>query len=138
MAWIEAGIDPNIKLDSPGFLSDKSFASGPVIAIRDPANAEGVVAFNSTCTHQGCSVDWESSEFACPCHGSKFSANGEVTEGPAEEALATYEARIEGAQVLVRTAQFTNPYLRCVHQRDRERWMHDHTNAPLNRSVFRA
>ena len=91
-------------LDSAGFLSDKSFAGGPVIAIRDPENADGVVAFNSTCTHQGCSVDWESSEFACPCHGSKFSASGEVTEGPAEEALATYEAKIEDAQVLVRAA----------------------------------
>ncbi|MBE9059917.1 ubiquinol-cytochrome c reductase iron-sulfur subunit [cf. Phormidesmis sp. LEGE 11477] len=91
-------------LDSAGFLSDKSFAGGPVIAIRDPANADSVVAFNSTCTHQGCSVAWESSEFACPCHGSKFSASGEATEGPATEALATYEARIEDAQVLVRTA----------------------------------
>ena len=91
-------------LDSAGFLSDKSFAGGPVIAIRDPENADGVVAFNSTCTHQGCSVAWESSEFACPCHGSKFSASGDVTEGPATEALATYEAKIEDAQVLVRAA----------------------------------
>ncbi|EDX86626.1 Rieske (2Fe-2S) domain protein [Synechococcus sp. PCC 7335] len=92
------------ELDSAGFLSDKSFAGGPVIAIRDPENADSVVAFNSTCTHQGCSVAWESSEFACPCHGSKFSASGEVTEGPATEALATYEAMIEDAQVLVRAA----------------------------------
>lgn len=92
------------ELDSAGFLSDKSFAGGPVIAIRDPANADSVIAFNSTCTHQGCSVAWESSEFACPCHGSKFSAEGEATEGPATEPLASFEAMIEGDQVLVKTA----------------------------------
>ncbi len=90
-------------LDSAGFLSSKSFAGGPVIAIRDPANADSVIALNSTCTHQGCSVDWENSEFACPCHGSKFTAEGEVIEGPANEPLATYEAKIDGDMVLVKT-----------------------------------
>jgi len=92
------------ELDSAGFLSDKSFAGGPVIAIRDPANADSVIALNSTCTHQGCGVAWEGSEFACPCHGSKFSAEGDATEGPATEPLTSYEAMIEGDQVLVKTA----------------------------------
>lgn len=92
------------ELDSAGFLASKSFAGGPVIAIRDPANADSVIALNSTCTHQGCGVDWEGTEFACPCHGSKFSASGEATEGPATEPLSPYEAMIEGDQVLVKTA----------------------------------
>ena len=90
-------------LDSAGFLSSKSFAGGPVIAIRDPANADSVIAFNSTCTHQGCSVAWENSEFACPCHGSKFSADGEVIEGPANAPLGEYEAMIDGDMVLIKT-----------------------------------
>lgn len=92
------------ELDSAGFLSDKAFAGGPVIAVRDPANADSVIALNSTCTHQGCGVDWEGAEFACPCHGSKFSADGEAIEGPATEPLSPYEAKIEGDQVLVKTA----------------------------------
>ncbi len=90
------------ELDAEGSLSSKSFIAGPVVAIRDPANAEGVIALDSMCTHQGCSVAWAEGEFACPCHGSKFSADGAVIEGPATEALGTYEAKVEGDLVLIK------------------------------------
>jgi len=91
-------------LDSAGYLTSEDFPGGAVIAIRDPANADSVLALSSVCTHNGCNVDWQSSEFVCPCHGSKFSADGEVTNGPASEALSSYEAMIEGDQVLVKAA----------------------------------
>lgn len=91
-------------LDANGSLSFEDFAGAPVIAVRDPANADSLVAFNATCTHAGCAVAWAGSEFACPCHGSKFSATGEATNGPATEPLAVYEAKIEGDQVLVKAA----------------------------------
>lgn len=92
------------ELDSAGFLASKSFPGGDVIAVRDPDNADGVIALNSLCTHQGCTVDWAGSEFACPCHGSKFSADGAVTSGPATEPLSAYEAKIEDDLVLVKAA----------------------------------
>ncbi len=91
-------------LDSAGYLASTDFPGGAVIAIRDPENADSVIALSSVCTHNGCNVDWQASEFVCPCHGSKFSADGEVTNGPAGEALSTYEAMIEGEQVLVKAA----------------------------------
>ncbi len=91
-------------LDSAGFLASKSFIAGPVIVVRDPADAESIVALDSMCTHQGCSVEWKGSEFACPCHGSKFTAEGEVAEGPATEPLGSYEAKIDGDLVLVKAA----------------------------------
>jgi len=48
-------------------------------------------AFSSTCTHRPCTVDFQSSELYCPCHGATFSAeNGSVTRGPAQVALAEY------------------------------------------------
>jgi glycine/D-amino acid oxidase-like deaminating enzyme/nitrite reductase/ring-hydroxylating ferredoxin subunit len=46
-------------------------------------------AFSATCPHLGCYVRWNSDEksFDCPCHGSRFSCQGEVMNGPALDGL---------------------------------------------------
>ncbi|MEM9949273.1 MAG: ubiquinol-cytochrome c reductase iron-sulfur subunit [Cyanobacteria bacterium P01_D01_bin.36] len=92
------------ELDEAGALSDKNLLGESVIVIRDPANAEAALAFNARCTHQGCSVDWDSSAFACPCHQSKFDTAGQVTDGPATEPLGTFEAMVEEEEVLVKVS----------------------------------
>ena len=91
-------------LDTDGYLAKKSFIAGPVIVIRDPANADSVIALNSMCTQQGCSVEWEDGTFACPCHGSEFNTDGSVATGPATDPLSSYEAIIDGDVVLVKAA----------------------------------
>ncbi len=43
------------------------------------------------CTHLGCTVSFDKTKFACPCHGSKFDIKGKVLKGPAKHPLKKYK-----------------------------------------------
>lgn len=93
------------ELEEKGFVQDMQSAISPAIAIADPSGS-GIIAMNSMCTHQGCSVEWSADDqlLKCPCHGSQFNPDGTVAQGPAAAPLERYEAKIENDLILVKAS----------------------------------
>jgi glycine/D-amino acid oxidase-like deaminating enzyme/nitrite reductase/ring-hydroxylating ferredoxin subunit len=58
-----------------------------VAAFRDEEGA--LHAVSPVCTHMGCQLNWNSGDrsWDCPCHGSRFSPDGEILHGPAVSPL---------------------------------------------------
>ena len=68
-------------------------------AYRDEENDLHVVS--ATCTHAGCTIRWNSDEMSwdCPCHGSRFSYDGKVLNGPAAENLTYFREPADESSV---------------------------------------
>ena len=59
----------------------------PVAAYKDAQG--GVTMLSPKCPHMGCEVAWNASDktWDCPCHGSRFNADGSLKNGPASKGL---------------------------------------------------
>jgi glycine/D-amino acid oxidase-like deaminating enzyme/nitrite reductase/ring-hydroxylating ferredoxin subunit len=76
-------------------VDDLRPGEGTVVRERGRLNAVhrrddgSLCRLSALCTHLGCVVAWNALEgsWDCPCHGSRFDAEGEVLEGPAISAL---------------------------------------------------
>ena len=69
--------------------------------------ADGFRALSSVCTHLGCITRYhpDGNLIACPCHGSRFSLEGEVIAGPAPRSLHWLQMTLsEKGEILVDTA----------------------------------
>lgn len=64
-------------------------------------DSSGVYAVSTICTHLGCVVKTNAEGFECPCHGSRFAANGDVTKGPAPRALPWLKVTISGGTITI-------------------------------------
>jgi menaquinol-cytochrome c reductase iron-sulfur subunit len=62
-----------------------------------------IVAFGPQCTHLACAYHWEASDnkFMCPCHGSLFSIDGKVLDGPAPRPLDRYVTKISNNRLQI-------------------------------------
>ncbi len=101
----------------PKFIPDGRFYI--TIYEGDPADAADIPAYKSAnvdvsgfmalyrkCVHLGCSVPWcaPAKWFECPCHGSKYSVNGEYRDGPAPRSLDQFRVEVVDGEIIVDTA----------------------------------
>jgi len=66
----------------------------------------GLLAIYRRCTHLGCAVPFDqgAGQFICPCHGSAFTADGEVLNPPAPRPLDLFALTInETGEIVVDT-----------------------------------
>jgi Rieske Fe-S protein len=72
---------------APGEGDIVSTAGEKVAGYRDEDGR--LFAVSPVCTHMGCQVNFNRAErsWDCPCHGSRFSPDGKVINGPAVSAL---------------------------------------------------
>jgi glycine/D-amino acid oxidase-like deaminating enzyme/nitrite reductase/ring-hydroxylating ferredoxin subunit len=85
------------RITKPGWraIEDLKAGEGDIVRLHGEAVAghrdgDGVLhAVSPTCTHLGCRVNFNSAErsWDCPCHGSRFSPDGDVLQGPAVHRL---------------------------------------------------
>jgi cytochrome b6-f complex iron-sulfur subunit len=78
------------------------YSNGVIVA---RTSGGGYIAVSQQCTHQGANVVYRlpSNDFYCGAHGSKFSATGAVTQGPAGSPLGSYKTTLSGTSLRVQS-----------------------------------
>jgi len=88
-------LTPNVVTPAPGpveISNPDEYAVGSLTHIENARaylgrDARGFYAIVAICTHLGCTPRLDGDEFACPCHGSRFTRDGSVLATPATRAL---------------------------------------------------
>jgi Rieske Fe-S protein len=89
-----------VDLNDPAYANLKTVGGyaykGDIIIIRSTDTV--YIALSKVCTHSSCTVTYNSStsELPCPCHGSKFTKEGAVVNGPATSPLKKYNVTQNG------------------------------------------
>ncbi|OFV99087.1 MAG: hypothetical protein A3F68_12540 [Acidobacteria bacterium RIFCSPLOWO2_12_FULL_54_10] len=99
--YVEAGALQELPVNSGKVFQ---FGSQPSILVR---TAEGELrAFNATCTHLGCTVQYvpESKVIWCPCHNGMFDLHGRVIAGPAPRPLQEHKVNVLEGKIIVSRA----------------------------------
>jgi Rieske Fe-S protein len=77
------------------------FGNKPVSVVRTTSG--DVHAFNATCTHLDCTVQFkkELGVIWCACHNGKYDLNGRNISGPPPKPLETYRVVIKNEEIFV-------------------------------------
>lgn len=91
--WLSHGDIETLEKLSPGKGAIINSGLNKVAVYR---NKQGqIYSYTAVCPHLGCIVKWNNDEksFDCPCHGSRFTCEGKVINGPALTDLKRVEVK---------------------------------------------
>jgi len=91
-----------IALDAESVAQAVAAGGGDLDGLWVTGPAAEPTALSLACTHLGCRVTATPSGFACPCHGSRFGADGRPVAGPARKPLPRVSLERRGASWIVR------------------------------------
>ena len=98
LAFTYRFLSPNVLYEASPIVNAGKPESYPLDSVTLDVNSaiylvhvqEGFFSLNAICTHLGCMTAWKPEEgiIACPCHGSRFSREGQKLAGPAPKPLS--------------------------------------------------
>lgn len=84
----------------PFILVEMKGQSHPIY-LRRKGTGDEYTAVLMKCTHQGNELNAHDGYLTCPAHGSEYTAEGKVTEGPAEKDLTTYRVTTDEGNIYI-------------------------------------
>jgi cytochrome b6-f complex iron-sulfur subunit len=86
-------------------IGDAKVSNGVILARTAAGNSvDAFSAVQVACTHEGTFINYNQASgiYICPLHGSRFSKEGFVLQGPAATALKKYNVVITGTSLAIR------------------------------------
>jgi Rieske Fe-S protein len=78
-------------------VGEATVVDGVLITQPSPGVFKGFLA---RCTHAGCAVAVKNGGIECPCHGSRFTLDGQVERGPAVDPLVARPVTVRDGQIV--------------------------------------
>jgi len=111
--WALPESSPRVKLGPVADFANITREPFPEQRLWIFRDAAGLFAMSAVCTHLGCIVSAEDGGYFCPCHGSRFNAQGEPLSGPAPRPLKYLQLSVSpDGQLVVNQDQETEADVR--------------------------
>ena len=82
-----------------GLLVEDPRSDLPIFLRRTPGG--DYTAVSTKCGHRGCQVEPAADRMACPCHGSEYTFEGAILQGPTQRALTRFRVTADVEHVYI-------------------------------------